>query len=615
MADTSLIFKIIARDHTQGVMAKLKRTAENTGSFVAKALGGPALLPVLASAGTAVMGFGVALGAAGAAAGVFGAVTGSAMGDVNEAATKVEGLRDKMALYGREAQLAAAAGQDNAKYLKKQADASLELQARLANLPPETRNATMAYIGMKDSWDKFVDKNKPGVFGLIGRGYKLLETSIGKLQPLFDIGKAAASRLLSALERVVAGGFIERLAARARPAMDSLWRIIVNVTTALGNMFGRSAAGGQGMLDWIERMTGKWATWAKSTDSDSGFSRFLAYAQQNGPAVLALLGNLATAAVHIAQAVAPLAPISLAIASGLASLIAAIPPNVITALVAGFIAFQGAMKILAVVEGVLTVATWMMNSAFWASPITWIVAAIIVAIAVIVLLATKTQFFQTIWRGVWGFLKAVGAWFAGPFANFFVAAWHMIVSVFVSQKNSLLLAVNQIKNFFIGLGHGIASVWNGVTSRISQFISFIGRLPGKVRGALSNMFSPLWSGFKGIVNRIIGGWNNLSFTIGGGSFMGINVPSASFGTPNIPYLASGGDIQRTGLAVVHRGERISKAAVARRTGPGAGSGGGGGGATIHITGGEAKVVRILLELLRDGIRDQGGDPVKVLTPR
>ena len=274
-----------------------------------------------------------------------------------------------------------------------------------------------------------------------------------------------------------------------------------------------------------------------------------------------------------------------------------------------------ALGVMAVAIGIVTAVTWAWNAALALNPITWIVIGIIAAIAVIVLIATKTRFFQTIWEAVWSFFKMIGAWFAGPFANFFVSTWNKITASFGRAKQQFFSIINGIKGFFVGLGNGIASVWTKVTNKITSVVNFFKGVPGKIRSSLSNMFSPLWSGFKGVVNRIIGGWNNMSFQIGGGSFMGVNIPSVTLGTPNLPYLATGGDIQRTGLAVVHQGERITKAAVARRTGPGTGSGGGGGGATIRIEGSNAKAVRVLLELLREGIRDQGGDPVRVLTPR
>lgn len=631
MADTSLIFKIIAHDRTQAAMARIKRTAESTGSLVGKALGGPALLPVLAAGGAAVGGLAASLGAAGAAAGVFGGVMKSAMGEVSDAATKVEDLREKIALNNRQAAMAAEHGLDGAAYAKKAAKANLELQARLAELPPATREATRSYLEMKSGWEDFVEANKPATYGTLQRGYNLIGSAIKDFQPLFDIGKAAADRLIGSLQTSVNGGFIDRLAARAGPALESVTTIIINTSRAIAAMTGKLNGEGQGILDWLEKVTVKWASWATDNSADSGMSRFIAYVQQHGPTVVSLLANLGAAAINIVQAVSPLAPVSLAIASGLAAIIGAMPPEMLTALIVGWGLFSAAMKIHAHWAAIMTAVQWAQNAAFLASPITWIIVGIIAIVAVIILIATKTTWFQTIWKHVWDFMKAVGAWFAGPFANFFVETWRKITASLDRAKGQWNTAVNFVKQFFTGMKDAIVRDFNKVVDKANSVVTWFRNMPGKIKGSLSNMFSPLVSGFKSVINTIIRGWNNLNFTIGGGSFAGVDIPSASFGTPNIPYLATGGDIQRTGLAVVHKGERITKAAVARRTGPGTGTqappraiaprrteetvGTGEGGTVIRIEGNDSKVVRVLLELLRDGIRDQGGDVIRVLTPR
>jgi len=611
VADTSLIFSIIARDKTSAVLEKIKRNASSTGSLVAKALG-PAVAPVAAASTVAIVGMGAALISAGAAAGVFGAVMTTAITEITETATKFEDLNDKVKLYGKQAEIMAARGEDNSKMLKKQAAAALELEARLALLPPETRNATMAFMDMKGGWQAFVDTNKPATFNTLTNGYKLIGTVISKLQPFFDIGKAAADRLLRSLSLMVARGGIEKLAASAKPAMDTLVSILINLGRAVTGTFGKFVGQGQGVLKWIEEATAKWASWATATDQDSGINRLVGYVQQHGPAVMALLGGIAAAAVNISSAMAPLAPVSLAVAGGLAAIIAAIPPDVITALVAGYLAFNIALKAWAIGQAIATAAQWAWNVAMLANPITWIILAIVALIAIIVIIATKTTWFQTIWKYVWGFMKAVGAWFAGPFAGFFVMVWNKIVS----GAKWVWSMVSAYFGFWYGL-LGKIKGWVGsavswVTTKFGSLVGFIKGIPGKIGGALKNMFSPLWSGFRGFVNRIISGWNNLSFGLPGFSFAGISVPGISIGTPNIPYLAKGaGSVQQSGLAFIHRGEEVTPAA---RVTPYR-STSGGNGATITLKSDGSRMMNMLLEILREAIRDRGGDPVKVLTPR
>jgi hypothetical protein len=59
-----------------------------------------------------------------------------------------------------------------------------------------------------------------------------------------------------------------------------------------------------------------------------------------------------------------------------------------------------------------TAATWSSTVALLASPVTWITLLVIGLIAVIVLIATKTTWFQDAWKASWGWIKrtAVDVW-------------------------------------------------------------------------------------------------------------------------------------------------------------------------------------------------------------
>jgi hypothetical protein len=76
------------------------------------------------------------------------------------------------------------------------------------------------------------------------------------------------------------------------------------------------------------------------------------------------------------------------------------------------LAQAAAQKIAAAGSKVWAAAQWVMNSALLASPITWIVLGIVALVAVIVLIATKTDWFQKAWKAAWGWVKtaASNAW-------------------------------------------------------------------------------------------------------------------------------------------------------------------------------------------------------------
>lgn len=214
-----------------------------------------------------------------------------------------------------------------------------------------------------------------------------------------------------------------------------------------------------------------------------------------------------------------------------------------------------ALGALAVALGIAAVAMWVMNSALLASPITWIIAAVLLLVGVIVYLATKTQFFQTIWGGVWGFMKAVGAWFAGPFAGFFVAMWNKIVASLTRAKNQFMAVINFIVSLVKWWVNLHVAAVTAVINGLKKFVSFIVSIPGKVRGALSSMWDGMKSGFRAAINWVIKKWNSLHFSIPSFSVLGKSFGGGTIGVPQIPQLASGGIVPATpGGRLVNVGE-------------------------------------------------------------
>lgn len=71
----------------------------------------------------------------------------------------------------------------------------------------------------------------------------------------------------------------------------------------------------------------------------------------------------------------------------------------------GTLAQAAASKVAAAGTRVWAGAQWLMNTALLANPITWIIIAIVALIAIIVVIATKTTWFQTIWRNSWNWIK------------------------------------------------------------------------------------------------------------------------------------------------------------------------------------------------------------------
>jgi hypothetical protein len=177
----------------------------------------------------------------------------------------------------------------------------------------------------------------------------------------------------------------------------------------------------------------------------------------------------------------------------------------IMGVVAAFVLYEAITKAVKIATAAWAVIQAILDAELTANPIGIIIVAVGALVGLIIYLATKTQFFQTVWADVWGFLKMIGGWFAGPFKDFFVNGWKLIEKAFT---------------------------WDNI-----------------VRS------------FKSGINLLLRAWNALDFGIH------IHIPSVlglpGFGLdiddiiPDVPYLQRGGLVDRTGLAVVHQGELVS----------------------------------------------------------
>jgi hypothetical protein len=119
----------------------------------------------------------------------------------------------------------------------------------------------------------------------------------------------------------------------------------------------------------------------------------------------------------------------------------------------------------------------------------------------------------------------IGAWFAGPFVDFFVNAWNWIYA----------------KAFEV-------TAW--IINKFRSIVDFVTSLPGKIASAARGMWDGIVWAFKGAINWLIGLWNRLDFGINihvpdwipGIGGMGFSVPDL---LPDLPYLAQGGIVPAT----------------------------------------------------------------------
>ena len=188
----------------------------------------------------------------------------------------------------------------------------------------------------------------------------------------------------------------------------------------------------------------------------------------------------------------------------------------------------GIVGALTVAITIFAAAVWVMNSAIWASvtavwaqtaallanPITWIVLAVVVAvaalIAIIVLMVTYwdeiSKFLTDSFNNVMSFFKtvfdAIGKWWNDLWTGigeFFTAWWEAYVKLVTDSFNGIV-------SFFSTIGKAISDWWSGLWNGIVGFFKFV--IDGYVANVMM-VFNGIVSFFVTIGNAISSWWNGL----------------------------------------------------------------------------------------------------------
>ncbi|MGN9096389.1 tape measure protein [Flintibacter porci] len=267
---------------------------------------------------------------------------------------------------------------------------------------------------------------------------------------------------------------------------------------------------------------------------------------------------------------------------------------VIAGIVLGIIAV---MKVFAAVQAIV-------NAVMMASPITWIILAIVALIAIIVLLVKNwdkvkavflaawdaikaawgkvVDFFKGIWDGIVGVFSAVGTWFSNLFQNawngivsvwsavigWFQGIWSGITGVFSSVVSWFTGIFTQawegIKSVFSTVGEFFQGVWNTIVSLFTTIGTAVGdAISGAVKGAINAVLSGAVSIINGFISAI-------NFAIGViNAIPGVEIPKLDM--LEAPQLAQGGFVRpNKPQAVVigdnkHEGEIVSPISKMRDT--------------------------------------------------
>ena len=213
---------------------------------------------------------------------------------------------------------------------------------------------------------------------------------------------------------------------------------------------------------------------------------------------------------------------------------------------------------------------WVLNAAMTANPIGLIIAGIVLLIGVIVLIATKTTWFQTIWTAVWKAIQAaaVAVWnwiqnaalnvfhvitaalrgFSGVVSGIWTAiktaaagAWDGIKDAAKTALDLILAPINAVKDALGHVSDAISNViqWFGkikIPDALKKAGDLIGRIPG-----IGSLSAPSTAGVAPMMSRAA---SSTRASSAGGVTINVSVPESSDPVATARYIK----------ALIRRGE-------------------------------------------------------------
>jgi phage-related protein len=255
----------------------------------------PMLSPLIASLAGGLGGLATSFAAAGTGAIAFGAVATSALNDVFAANKNIKALREELA---------------NTKDLEKRAEILKQIEQATAGLSESQQKGLKALQSFSSFWGKFAKQFEKPVMDIFVRSLGQLQGLIKDLQPAFQGAVGAVDTLSKsfggAIKTKEFQEFITFLNTNVGPAMVAMGKSFGNVMQGIMNLMTAFAPLSQDMQGGLVGLTEKFAKWSAGLAESKAFQNFINYVKENGPKVIALVGNITDFLVQLGVGMAPL---------------------------------------------------------------------------------------------------------------------------------------------------------------------------------------------------------------------------------------------------------------------------------------------------------------------
>ncbi|MGF2617729.1 hypothetical protein FZC84_11885 [Rossellomorea vietnamensis] len=504
-------------DKFQSQIDRIAKTISSVGIVAGNMIGGgflavlPALVPIIASLAGGLGGLATSFAAAGTGAALFASVATSALNDVFEVNKEIKDLRAELA---------------NTTDLEKRAEILKQIEQAQASLSNEQQRGLAALQKFSSFWSKFAKQFEKPVMDIFIRSLGQLQTLITDLKPAFDAAVAAVDSLSESFGKSTKTqefkDFVSFLNKNVGPSLETMGKSFGNVMKGIMNLMVAFTPLSQDMQGGLVGLTERFAAWSAKMSESKGFQNFINYVRENGPKVMALIGNITDFLIQLGIGMAPLGSKILDIVNGFLSWSSEMMRTypIIGQLIGWVISLSGVL--IAMIPAILLLKTafggfvgkmigWLVKlgarAVIWAArmaaswliamgPIGWVTVAVVGLVALIIANWDKVKSWTLkIWSWLTKFISESAAKILGYIKENFPALYKVIQSYM-----QMALSI-------------VESVWKFVQSSFRNALKFIkGLVTGdfqSMKEAVSDQMQNISDTVSKIWDSIIGFFDNI----------------------------------------------------------------------------------------------------------
>lgn len=369
---------------------------------------------------------------------------------------------------------------------------------------------------LSKAWNSFLDQIEDSGFELMANAIGLLADILPTLAPLFNLVAEAMGGVVDGIRGFVESSeyqeMLDFFGGFGVDMLESFLQIGGNLLRFFGRLFQAIEPFARQMMQGLEDVTAGWMEWADDLENNDSFQQFMDNAAKYGPMVLDMLGSLIQAFMALGRALEPFAGPMLEGLTFLFDVIAEMPQDLLTGIIAGLAGLWLGLHVLAPLISTVVGGLGALSAAIGigVGPILLIAAAVAGLVATFVYLWKTNEDFRNsvidTWSDIKGTIQPIIEEMVALFKTHWTDIQDWLAGTFEEIQNMVIAFVDIITGIINIALAVISFVWDNWGEEIKSGIVTVFSVIGNIIKTAFGVFAAFFKFFGDLLH---GRWDKL----------------------------------------------------------------------------------------------------------